>query len=83
MRKNWRGGGESLLKNGTIDGLRLLNMLFPGRIYTARGPWHLGNFGNIFLPNISKNQKKVLLSERWALELFHMANTALAIALRL
>ena len=20
MRKNWRGGGQSLLKNGTIDG---------------------------------------------------------------
>ena len=20
VRKNWRGGGESLLKNGTIDG---------------------------------------------------------------
>ena len=33
-------------------------MLFLGRIYIARGPWHLGDFGNIFLPNISENQKK-------------------------
>ena len=24
MRKNWRCGGESLLKNGTIDGYALL-----------------------------------------------------------
>ena len=33
-------------------------MLFPGRIYIARGPWHLGNFCNIFQPNISEDQKK-------------------------
>ena len=32
-------------------------MLFPGRIYIARGPWHLGDFCNIFLPNISEDQK--------------------------
>ena len=38
--------------------LRLLNMLFPGRIYIARGPWHLWDFCNIFLPNISEDQKK-------------------------
>ena len=29
-RKNLRGGGELLLKNGTIDGLRLLTKLLPG-----------------------------------------------------
>ena len=38
--------------------LRLLNMLFPGRIYIARGTWHLGDFCSIFLPNISEDQKK-------------------------
>ena len=58
VRKNWRGGGESLLKNGSIEWLRLPNMLFPGRIYIARGPWHLGDFCNIFLANISEDQIK-------------------------
>ena len=52
VRKNWRG--ESLYNRW----LRLLNMLFPGRIYIARGPWHLGNFCNIFLANISEDQKQ-------------------------
>ena len=33
-------------------------MLFRGRIYIAQGPWHLGNFCNIFLANISEDQKK-------------------------
>ena len=32
-------------------------MLFLGRIYIARGPWHLGDFCNIFLPNESENKK--------------------------
>ena len=44
-------------------------MLFPGRIYIAQGPWHLGDLCNIFLPNINKDQKKVLLSEGRALAL--------------
>ena len=79
VRKNWRGVGESIMQNGTI---RLLNILFSGRIYVAWGPWHLGNFCNILLPNISEDQKN-LLSERWALALCHMENTALVIALRL
>ena len=57
VRKNWQGGGESFLKNGTIDGY------VPGRIYIARDRWHLGDFCNIFLPNINEDQKKVLLSE--------------------
>ena len=34
------------------------NRVFPGRIYIALGPWHLGDFRNIFLPNVSENQKK-------------------------
>ena len=79
VRKNWQSGNESLLKNGT---LHLLNMLFPGRIYIERGPWHLGNFCNIFLPNISEDRKKVLLSERGTLALCHMANSSVVIALR-
>ena len=33
-------------------------MLLPGRIYIALGPWHFGDFRNIFLPNIGENQKK-------------------------
>ena len=61
--------------------LRLLNMLFPGRIYIARFLWHFGDFCNIFLPNISED-KKVLLSESGALALCHMATPALVISLR-
>ena len=33
-------------------------MLFPRRIHITRGPWHFGDFCNIFLPNISEDQKK-------------------------
>ena len=67
-RKNWQGGGKLLLKNGTIDCLvfSLLTMLLPDRIYIARGPWCFEDFRNIFLPNISEDQKKVLPSERGA-----------------
>ena len=57
MRKNWRDGVESLLKNGAMW-LRLPNMLFLGRIYIARGPWQLGDVCNIFQPKISEDQKK-------------------------
>ena len=32
-------------------------MLLPGWIYIALGPWHFGDFGNIFLPNIVEDQK--------------------------
>ena len=32
-------------------------MLLPGRIYFALGPWHFGDFRNIFLPNIGEDQK--------------------------
>ena len=56
-------------------------MLFPGRIYITLGPWHFGNFRNIFLLNIGKEQKqKTLPSEPSAL--CHMVNLALVIALR-
>ena len=39
-------------------------MLFLGRIYIAGGHWHLGDFCNIFLPNISEDQKSPTV---WAL----------------
>ena len=38
--------------------LRLLTMLLPGRIYIALGPCHFGDFCNIFLLNIGKDQRK-------------------------
>ena len=34
------------------------NHVIAGRIYFALGPWHLGDFRNIFLPNIGEEQKK-------------------------
>ena len=46
------------LTNFVPTGLRLLTMLLPGRIYIALGFWHLGDFRNIFLPNIGEDQKK-------------------------
>ena len=39
-------------------------MLFPGRIYIAQGPWHVGDFCNIFLPNISEDQKSPTIRGR-------------------
>ena len=33
-------------------------MLLPGRIYIAWSSWHLGNFCNILLPNISEDQQQ-------------------------
>ena len=38
--------------------LRLLTMLFPGRIYIALAPWHFGDFCKILLPNIAESQRK-------------------------
>ena len=46
-------------------------MLLPGRIYIALGPWHFGDFCNIFLPNIEEDQRKSYdlsagpLAQRW------------------
>ena len=31
-------------------------MLLPGLIYIALGPWHFGDFRNIFLPNVGEDQ---------------------------
>ena len=56
-------------------------MLFPGRIYIARGPWYFGDFRSIFLPNIGEDLEKFVPSERGDLALCHMVNPALVIAL--
>ena len=42
-RKNSRGGGELLLKNGTH----------------CAGPWYLEDYRNILLPNVGEDQKNL------------------------
>ena len=37
-------------------------MLLQGRIYIALGPWHFGDFRNIFLPNVGEDHKKSYMS---------------------
>ena len=57
--KNWRGGGEWLLKSGTIERwLRSLTMLLPGPDLHCASPWQFRDFCDIFLPKIGKGQKK-------------------------
>ena len=78
MHKNWRGGGELLLKNGTINGYVNQPCNSRGRIHIARSPWHFGDYCNIFLPNFGKNQKKSYhLSAGPLLTLCHMVILAL------
>ena len=36
----------------------LLTMLLPIPISIALGPWHFGDFRNIFLPNVGEDHKK-------------------------
>ena len=71
----------NVIEKWYIRWLRLLTMLFPGRICIARGPWHLGDFYNIFLPKIAED-KKVFPSKRGALARCRMVNPALVIAIR-
>ena len=40
----------------------LLAMLLPIRISIALGPWHFGDFRNIFLPNLGDHKKSEDLS---------------------
>ena len=47
-------------------------MLFPGRIYIARGPWYFGDNRNIFLPNGGEDQKKSYHLSAGLLALCHM-----------
>ena len=78
MHKNWRGGGELLLRNGTINGYVYQPCNSRGRIYIARCPWHFGDYCNIFLPNIDEDQKKSYhLNAGPLLALCHMVNLAL------
>ena len=58
-------------------------MLFPGRIYIALGPWHFGDFCNIFLPNIGEDQKNLTISARgpWLVLRHIIVNMALINAL--
>ena len=59
-------------------------MLLPGRIYIALGPWHFGDFRNVFLPNINEDQKNLTISALGLkLVLRHiMVNPAMINALR-
>ena len=57
-RKNWRGGGELLLKNGTTK-VTPTNLDIAWAGFTLRGALALEKFRNIFLPNIDENQKKI------------------------
>ena len=82
MRKNWRGGGELLLK--MIQSMFALtnHVIYGPDLYDA-GPRALGDFCNIFLPNIGEEQKNNLIpSERGAPALCRLVNPALVIALR-
>ena len=51
-RKNWLGGGELLLKNGTKD-----IYAYSSHLHCV-GPLALGDFCKIFLPNLGEDQKK-------------------------
>ena len=53
---------NSYIKKWYNKWLRLLTMLLPGRIYIAPGPWHSGDFRNIFFLNIGKDQKSLTIS---------------------
>ena len=41
----------------------MLTMLYPSRIYIARGLWYFQDYCKIFLPNIGENQKNLII---WA-----------------
>ena len=78
VRKNCRGGGGLLLKNGTKNGYVYQSCYSWNRIYIARGSRHFGDYCNIFLPNIGENQKNSFhLSAGPLLALCHMVNLAL------
>ena len=82
MRKNWRDGDGLLFKNDTIDDYAYQPC------YSRAGftlPWallHFGDFCNIFLANIGKDQKKSYHLSAKFLGLCHVVNPALVIALR-
>ena len=71
MHKNWRGGGESLLKNGTIDGY-VTKHVIPGADLHFAGPLALYGFLQHLSAKYKLRPKKVVLSKRGALALSHM-----------
>ena len=83
VAKNWRGTNELLWKNGAIDGYTSEPCYCPGRIRIALGPWHLGYFRNIFLPDLGEDQNKSYHQSAGSPALCHMVNPTLVIALRL
>ena len=56
-RKNFKVE-MNVIEKWYIRWFSLLTMLFSGRIYIAQGLWYFGDFCNIFLPKIAKQQKK-------------------------
>ena len=72
MRKNWRDGGKSLLKNGTIDDYAYYTC-YSRAGFTLRGASGTQGIFATFSCQMSEETKKVLLSERGALALCHMA----------
>ena len=60
VRKNCRGGVASLLK-WYHRWLRLLNVLFLGRIYNAQGPWHLWDFATSACQMQAKTKKSATI----------------------
>ena len=79
-RKNWRGGGELLLKNGTIHGYADKPSYCPGRIYIALARWRFSQHLPAKERGIPK-KKSYNLSAR-PLALCHVVNPVLVIALR-
>ena len=62
--------------------LRLLAMLLPRSDLHCAGPWHVGDFRNIFLQSIGEDQKKSNHLGAEPQALCHMVNPALVIVLR-
>ena len=61
VSKNWRGGVEPLLKNGTLDGYAYKPYYFRAGLQCAL-PLALWGFSQHLLPNIGEDPKKVLPS---------------------
>ena len=57
-------------------------MVTPTNRAIVWGPWHFGDFRNIFQPNVGEDQKKSYHLSVGPLALCHMVSPALVIALR-
>ena len=56
--KNWRSGGELLSKMILLMIVPTYHVIAMAGLTLGGGPRHFENFGNIFQPNISEDQKK-------------------------